>query len=129
MRAGVLIVPIPTLMHRLAPTDYIAGSSLVLQAGQTLDIDNFRRNLQRNGYLNVETVYEHGEFALRGSLFDIYPMGSELPYRIDLLDNEVDTLRTFEPETQRTVDKVDVDQPAAGPGVPAGPGCASAASR
>ncbi len=107
MNTGILVVPIPTLMHRLAPTDYIAASSLVLQAGQTLDIDNFRRDLQRNGYLNVETVYEHGEFALRGSLFDIYPMGSKLPYRIDLLDAEVDTLRTFDPETQRTVDKVD----------------------
>ena len=107
MTSGILIVPVPTLMHRLAPTAYIAGSSLVLQAGQTLDIDAFRRNLQRNGYINVETVYEHGEYALRGSLFDIYPMGSELPYRIDLLDDEVDTLRTFEPESQRTVDKVD----------------------
>jgi transcription-repair coupling factor (superfamily II helicase) len=107
MTSGILIVPVPTLMHRLAPTAYIAGSSLVLQAGQTLDIDAFRRNLQRNGYINVETVFEHGEYALRGSLFDIYPMGSELPYRIDLLDDEVDTLRTFEPEGQRTVDKVD----------------------
>ena len=94
-------------MHRLAPTDYIAASSLVLGQGQTLDIDSFRRDLERNGYLNVETVYEHGEFALRGSLFDIYPMGSKLPYRIDLLDAEVDSLRTFDPETQRTVDKVE----------------------
>ena len=107
MRSGVLVVPIPTLMHRLAPTDYVAASSLVLQAGQALDIDQFRRDLLRNGYLNVETVFEHGEFALRGSLFDIFPMGSKLPYRIDLLDAEVDTLRTFDPETQRTVDKVE----------------------
>lgn len=68
MTAGILVVPIPTLMHRLAPTDYIAASSLLLAQGQTLDIDSFRRDLQRNGYLNVETVYEHGEFALRGSL-------------------------------------------------------------
>jgi transcription-repair coupling factor (superfamily II helicase) len=107
MTSGILVVPIPTLMHRLAPTDYIAASSLVLEEGQVLDIENFRRDLQRNGYRNVETVYEHGEFALRGSLFDIYPMGSKLPYRIDLLDSEVDTLRTFDPETQRTVDKVE----------------------
>ena len=106
MSAGILVVPIPTLMHRLAPTDYIAASSLVLGEGQTVDIEAFRRDLQRNGYLNVETVYEHGEFALRGSLFDIYPMGSPLPYRIDLLDAEVDSLRTFDPETQRTVDTV-----------------------
>ena len=105
--SGILVVPIPTLMHRLAPTEYIAGSSLVLETGQSLDIDSFRRNLQRNGYVNVETVYEHGEFALRGSLLDIYPMGSELPYRIDLLDDEVDSLRSFDPESQRTVEKVE----------------------
>ena len=103
---GILIVPVPTLMHRLAPTEYIAGSSLVLQTGQTLDVDLFRGNLQRSGYHNVETVYEHGEFALRGSLVDVYPMGSELPFRIDLLDKEIDSLRTFEPESQRTVTKV-----------------------
>jgi transcription-repair coupling factor (superfamily II helicase) len=104
---GILIVPVPTLMHRLAPTEYIAGSSLVLQEGQTLEIDQFRRNLQRNGYINVDTVYEHGEFALRGSLLDVYPMGTDLPYRIDLLDNEIDSLRTFEPESQRTVARVE----------------------
>lgn len=105
-QGGILIVPVPTLMHRLPPTHYIAGSSLILEQGQTIDMDAFRRNLERNGYRNVETVFEHGEFALRGSLFDIYPMGSTLPYRIDLLDDEVDTLRTFDPESQRTVEKV-----------------------
>jgi transcription-repair coupling factor (superfamily II helicase) len=93
-------------MHRLPPTEYIAGSSLVLEAGQTLDVDTFRRNLERNGYRNVETVYEHGEFALRGSLFDVFPMGSDVPYRIDMLDDEVDSLRTFDPENQRTVERV-----------------------
>lgn len=106
-RSGILIVPVPTLMHRLPPTHYVAGSSLVLEQGQSIDLDSFRRNLERNGYRNVETVFEHGEFALRGSLFDIFPMGSKLPYRIDLLDDEVDTLRTFDPENQRTVEKVD----------------------
>ncbi len=106
-QGGILIVPVPTLMHRLPPTHFVAGSSLVLEAGQQLDISAFRRDLERNGYRNVETVYEHGEFALRGALFDIFPMGSSLPYRIDLLDDEVDTLRTFDPETQRTVEKVE----------------------
>ncbi|MEM1153163.1 MAG: DEAD/DEAH box helicase, partial [Pseudomonadota bacterium] len=105
--SGILLVPIPTLMHRLPPTDYIAASSLVLEAGQALDIDRFRRDLSRNGYQHVETVFEHGEFAMRGSLFDIFPMGSNLPYRIDLLDDEVDSLRTFDPESQRTVDRVE----------------------
>lgn len=103
---GILIVPIPTLMHRLPPTHYVAGSSLVLKEKQSIDLVSFRRNLERNGYRNVETVFEHGEFAMRGSLFDIFPMGSKLPYRIDLLDDEVDTLRTFDPENQRTVEKV-----------------------
>jgi transcription-repair coupling factor (superfamily II helicase) len=104
---GILLVPISTLMHRLAPREYIAGSSLVLRTGQTLDVNSFRANLQRSGYANVETVYEHGEFALRGSLLDVYPMGSPLPYRIDMLDDQIDSLRTFEPETQRTVDRVE----------------------
>jgi transcription-repair coupling factor (superfamily II helicase) len=106
VETGILIVPISTLMHRLPPTQFIAGSSLVLELGQALDIDSFRRNLERNGYRNVETVFERGEFTLRGSLFDIFPMGSKLPYRIDLLDDEVDSLRTFDPESQRTIDKV-----------------------
>lgn len=103
---GILIVPISTLMHRLAPRAFVAGSSLVLETGQTLDADQLRNDLQFNGYVNVETVYEHGEFTQRGSLIDIFPMGSALPYRIDLLDDEIDSLRTFDPETQRTIEKV-----------------------
>ncbi len=106
LHQGILVVPMPTLMHRLPPTEYVAGSALVLEEGQVLDLGTFRKNLQTNGYRNVETVFEHGEFALRGSLFDIFPMGSDLPYRIDLLDDEVDSLRTFDPETQRTIEKV-----------------------
>jgi transcription-repair coupling factor (superfamily II helicase) len=106
LAAGILVVPMSTLMHRLPPVHYVAGSSLVLEPGQVLDRESFRRNLERNGYRNVETVYEHGEFALRGSLLDIFPMGSDLPYRVDLLDDEVDSLRTFSPDTQRTLEKV-----------------------
>ncbi|MEQ8263416.1 transcription-repair coupling factor [Pseudohaliea sp.] len=105
--AGILIVPVSTLMHRLPPRDYVLGASLMLETGSALDIDRFRRRLERSGYRHVDTVYEHGEFALRGALIDIFPMGSPLPYRIDLLDDEVDTLRTFDPETQRTVARMD----------------------
>ena len=107
LSSGILIVPVSTLMHRLAPKEYVSGSSLVLEAGQKLDPAQFRTNLDRNGYANVATVFEHGEFAQRGSLIDVYPMGSPLPFRIDLLDDEVDTLRTFDPQTQLTVDKVE----------------------
>ena len=107
LREGVLVVPVSTLMHRLPPREFVSGNSLVLAVGQELDVLAFRRNLDRNGYRSVDTVYEHGEFAQRGSLLDIYPMGAKLPFRIDLLDDEVESLRTFDPETQRTIDRVD----------------------
>jgi transcription-repair coupling factor (superfamily II helicase) len=104
---GLLIVPCSTLMHRLPPREYIAGNSLVLKTGQDLDPVDFRRNLERNGYRSVETVFEHGEYAQRGSLLDIFPMGASRPYRIDLLDDQVETLRTFDPESQRTIERVE----------------------
>ncbi len=104
---GILIVPITTLMQRTAPPHYVAGNSLILQTGQAFDSQAFVRNLTLNGYRSVDTVYEHGEYAIRGSLLDIFPMGSNTPYRIDLFDDEVETLRTFDPESQRTIDKVD----------------------
>ena len=106
LQTGILLVPISTLMHRLPPTEYVAGNSLVLNSGEELDSLEFCRNLERNGYQAVDTVYEHGEFARRGSLLDIFPMGSRRPFRIDLFDGQVETLRSFDPETQRTVEKV-----------------------
>ena len=105
--SGVLIAPISTLMQRTPPTYYIEGSSFDLTLGQSLVVDTFVKNLMLNGYRAVETVYEHGEYAVRGALLDVFPMGSSLPYRIDLFDNDIETLRTFDPETQRTIAKVD----------------------
>ncbi|MCW8128212.1 transcription-repair coupling factor [Microbulbifer halophilus] len=107
MGAGIVIVPVSTLMHRLPPRDYVAGNALVLREGERFDMDTQRRLLEQAGYHCVDTVYEHGEFAVRGALMDIFPMGSRLPYRIDLFDDEIESLRTFDPETQRTVDKVE----------------------
>ena len=107
VRHGVLVVPINTALHRLAPTRFLLGRSLVLDVGQRLDVEEMRGRLEAAGYRCVETVYEHGEFAVRGALIDLFPMGSEVPYRIDLFDDEIETLRTFDPETQRSVDKVD----------------------
>ncbi len=107
MSQGVVIVPISTLMHRLLPIDYLKAHSLQLQVGQPFDIDAMRLQLEKNGYHCVNTVYEHGEFALRGSIMDIFPMGSKAPFRIDLLDDEIDTLRTFDPESQRTIKQVE----------------------
>ncbi|KRW62172.1 transcription-repair coupling factor [Pseudomonas sp. TTU2014-080ASC] len=107
LKHGILVVPITTALHRLAPKRFLLGSSLVMEVGQQVDVEQLRGNLEAAGYRCVDTVYEHGEFAVRGALIDIYPMGSSEPYRIDLFDDEVETLRTFDPETQRSVDKVE----------------------
>ncbi len=104
MKRGVLIVSVSTLMQRIAPTSFISGHSLSLDAGQRFNPEDLRNQLIHAGYQAVNTVYEHGEFAVRGSIIDIFPMGSDLPYRIDLFDDEIETLRTFDPETQRSID-------------------------
>ncbi len=104
---GVLVVPITTALHKLAPKRFLLGSSLVLDVGQKLDVEQMRLRLEAAGYRCVDTVYEHGEFAVRGALIDLFPMGSALPYRIDLFDDEIETLRTFDPENQRSIDKVE----------------------
>ncbi|MBD9481709.1 transcription-repair coupling factor [Pseudomonas sp. PDM14] len=107
LKHGVLVVPISTALHRIAPTRFLLGSGLVLDVGQTLDVEEMRARLEAAGYRCVDTVYEHGEFAVRGALIDLFPMGSDTPFRIDLFDDEIETLRTFDPETQRSVDKVE----------------------
>ena len=107
IKHGVLVVPITTALHRLPPTRFLLGSSLVLDVGQKIVVDDMRTHLEAAGYRCVDTVYEHGEFAVRGALIDLFPMGSKQPYRIDLFDDEIETLRTFDPETQRSIDKVD----------------------
>jgi transcription-repair coupling factor (superfamily II helicase) len=107
LKQGVVITPITTLMHRLPPRHYLDGHIFLLTVKDKLDLSQTRRRLEKAGYRNVPQVKEHGEFAVRGSIIDLYPMGSELPYRIDLFDDEIDSIRTFSPETQRSFDKVD----------------------
>ncbi|HSP00222.1 MAG TPA: transcription-repair coupling factor, partial [Thioalkalivibrio sp.] len=104
---GVLVVPARTLMHRLPPVDYLQGNTLLLEVGQTLHIDSWRMQLEAAGYRHAENVYEHGEYAVRGAILDIFPMGASLPYRIDLFDDEIETLRTFDPETQRSIERIE----------------------
>ncbi|TVT35798.1 transcription-repair coupling factor [Marinobacter vinifirmus] len=106
-RHGILVVPARTLMHRVAPPSYLQGNTLLLEVGQSLNIDSWRMQLEAAGYHHAENVYEHGEYAVRGAILDIYPMGSNLPYRIDLFDDEIETLRTFDPETQRSIDRIE----------------------
>ena len=107
LQKGILILSISSLMHKLPPQKYISGNSLDLAVGQELSIDEMRKQLVDGGYQSVDTVLEHGEFAVRGSIIDIYPMGSPLPFRIDLIGDEIETLRTFDPESQRSAERVD----------------------
>ncbi|MCY4471911.1 MAG: transcription-repair coupling factor [Kistimonas sp.] len=102
---AVLIVPVSTLLHRLCPRSWLQGNSLVLARGDRLNWQEWKHQLEAAGYSRVSTVMAHGEYAPRGSLLDIFPMGSRQPWRIDLLDDEIDSLRTFDPETQRTVEQ------------------------
>ncbi|MDF7671644.1 hypothetical protein PT276_10645 [Orbaceae bacterium ESL0721] len=78
-----------------------------MKTGQKMSRDNLRMQLENAGYRAVSQVMEHGEYATRGSLFDLYPMGSTLPFRIDFFDDEIETIRTFDVETQRTITEVD----------------------
>ncbi|MCL4126459.1 UNVERIFIED_CONTAM: hypothetical protein GTU68_060613, partial [Idotea baltica] len=105
---GILLVPIATIMHRIAPRSFLEGNTLMLKTGEKFEIEQWRQRLEKAGYRNVSQVMEHGEFAVRGAIIDLYPMGSKLPYRIDLFDDEIDTLRTFDPETQRSIESLDV---------------------
>ncbi|HQQ63670.1 MAG TPA: transcription-repair coupling factor [Pseudomonadales bacterium] len=101
-----LVLPVASLMNRLPPRDFIAGQVFDLKTGDHFDVHATRKRLESCGYRCVDTVCEHGEFALRGAVMDIFPAGSELPYRIDLFDDDIESLRSFDPETQRTVEKV-----------------------
>ncbi|HVU82508.1 MAG TPA: transcription-repair coupling factor, partial [Rhodanobacteraceae bacterium] len=106
-RKGVLVVSIATLMQRLAPRTHIAGSGLSVARGDKLDLATEQRRLEACGYRNVPQVGEHGEFAVRGALLDIFPMGADEPYRIELFDDTVESIRAFDPETQRSLHQVD----------------------
>lgn len=103
----IMVVPATTVMHRIIPRDYLLSHSLLLTTGQTLSLEDFRRQLKDSGYNITPQVMEHGEAAIRGSLLDIFPMGARNPYRIDLLDDEIDSIREFDPETQRSIGQVD----------------------
>ncbi|RJT26859.1 transcription-repair coupling factor [Buttiauxella izardii] len=107
MQRGVLILPVNTLMQRVCPHSYLHGHALVMKKGQRLSRDDLRSQLEQAGYRSVDQVMEHGEFATRGALLDLYPMGSEQPYRIDFFDDEIDSLRVFDVDTQRTLEEVD----------------------
>ncbi|KNC09061.1 transcription-repair coupling factor [Klebsiella sp. RIT-PI-d] len=107
MQRGVLILPVSTLMQRVCPHSYLHGHALVMKKGQRLSRDALRAQLDAAGYRHVDQVMEHGEYATRGALLDLYPMGSAQPYRLDFFDDEIDSLRLFDADTQRTLEEVE----------------------
>ena len=106
-RHGCLIVAAETLIQRLPPRNYVQGRAFELAVKESLEIEPFRARLIEAGYASVSQVGSPGEFAVRGSLLDVFPMGASAPLRIDLFDNEVEAIRRFDPETQRSLDSLD----------------------
>ena len=99
----VLIVPVTTALYRMPPREYLAAHTFFLKRGETLNLNTLRGQMTLAGYSHVTQVLSPGEYSVRGGLVDLFPMGSPLPYRIDLLDNEIETIRTFDVDTQRSV--------------------------
>lgn len=104
---GVLLVSASTLAQRVAPTSWVLGEHFDIQVGQKFDIEKQKLRLIQAGYHLVDTVYDHGEFAVRGSIMDIFASGQNSPIRIDLFDDEIESLKFFDPETQRTTQNLE----------------------
>lgn len=107
LKKCIVIVSIATLMHRLPPKDFVGTQAIWIKKNQAIHQDQFRMQMASCGYSCVSEVSSHGEFAIRGSIIDLFPMGAEKPYRIDLFDDEIETIRTFDPDTQRSIEKID----------------------
>lgn len=105
-RVDTLFVPVSTAMQRLAPIEFLLSRTFWLKVNQSLNLDVLRENLITAGYVHVSNVVAAGEFAIRGGIIDLFPMGSYLPYRIDLFDKEIESIKTFNPDTQRTIEAV-----------------------
>ncbi|EZP46103.1 Transcription-repair-coupling factor [Stenotrophomonas sp. RIT309] len=107
LKRGLVVVPVQTLLQHLAPRSYVIGGSFNLEVGQRLDLEAEKRRLESAGYRNVPQVMDPGDFAVRGGLLDVYPMGADEPLRVELLDEDIDSIRAFDPESQRSLDKVE----------------------
>ena len=100
--ADVIIVPATTALYRLAPPSFLAGYTFQFKVKQKLDEAKLKAQLTLAGYSLVTQVVSPGEYAVRGGLIDLFPMGSAVPYRVDLFDDEIDSIRTFDPDSQRS---------------------------
>ena len=110
LKHGCLIVSADTLAQRLPPKNYVQGRAFELRRGQALALEPFRQRLTEAGYASVSQVVSPGEFAVRGSLLDVFPMGAAAPLRIDLFDEEIEAIRRFDPDTQRSLDALEALQ-------------------
>ncbi|MCX7121363.1 MAG: transcription-repair coupling factor [Gammaproteobacteria bacterium] len=110
LKKGIVIVALSTLMHRLPPTYFINAHRFNLKIKDTLDLSNIQKELAEAGYRHVEQVIQHGEFAVRGAIIDIFPMGSDIPFRIELFDDEIESMRSFDVDTQKSIEKIDAIQ-------------------
>lgn len=104
---GLVIVSANTLLQKLPPREHILAHAFSLARGDRLNLDETRKRLDLGGYQNVSQVLQHGEFAIRGSIIDLFPMGHSTPFRIELFDDEVESIRTFDPESQCSLEKID----------------------
>ena len=102
----VVVVPVTTMLYRLPPLQFLARYTFFLKRGQRLDLEQFRKQLTLASYSHVSQVVSPGEYSIRGGVIDVFPMGSVVPYRIDLFDDEIDSMRTFDVDTQRSIYKV-----------------------
>ena len=105
-KKGILLISASTLAQRVAPYSWVVGEHFDIKVGQKLDLEAQKKQLVQAGYRLVDTVYDHGEFAVRGSIMDIYASGQDQPIRIDLFDDEIESLKFFDPETQRTTESL-----------------------
>jgi transcription-repair coupling factor (superfamily II helicase) len=101
--ADVVLIPATTALYRLAPPSFLAGYTFHFKVKQKLDEAKLKGQLTLAGYQHVTQVVSPGEYAVRGGLIDLFPMGSLVPYRVDLFDDEIDSIRTFDPDSQRSL--------------------------
>ncbi|WP_165310823.1 transcription-repair coupling factor [Vibrio ziniensis] len=107
LKTGITIVPVSTLLQRQSPRDFLLQYTLIVKRGDLFSLEKLRIQLEKSGYRHVDQVFGPGEYASRGSILDLFPMGSAAPYRIDFFDDEIDTIRTFDPENQRSIEEIE----------------------
>ncbi len=102
-QCDIAIIPVTTALYRLPPVQFLVAYTFFMKQGEKLDLGELRSQLTFAGYAHVSQVLSPGEYSIRGGLIDLFPMGSVVPYRVDLFDNEVETIRTFDVDTQRSI--------------------------